>query len=147
MRAFRVFRFFSLLAAVYYNFWFGLILFEWGRELWLETDKQKYEVIDILVNMFLIYNCILHFPVMIVNGFIITKELSLEFWQFLFPDNDGDVSNDMAIGWTDMALAMDDSLWFINPWTWISYFLDFFIKWAIEYAIQWFTHDAFAKSS
>jgi len=80
MRAFRVFRFFTLLAALYYNFWFGLVLFEWGRELWLETDKSKYELIDIMVNMFLIYNAILHFPVMIVNGFIISKEFSLEFW-------------------------------------------------------------------
>lgn len=74
-----MFRFFTLLAAAYYNFMFGCVIFEWARELWLVDDKSHYEAIDILLNMFLIYNVIIHFPVMIVNSFIIIKELTLEF--------------------------------------------------------------------
>jgi len=52
----------------------------------------------------------------------------------------------MAIGVGDMILALDDSLWFINPMTWIGYFLDFFIKMGIETLIHWIEHDAFSKS-
>jgi len=51
----------------------------------------------------------------------------------------------MAIGISDMILAMDDTLWFINPMTWLGYFIDFFIKWGIEALIEWFEHGAFKR--
>lgn len=82
MRTFRIFRFFGLLGAIYYNLLFLGIGIEWYRELYLEDDAsyEAYDVVDVLFNMYLIYNVILHFPVVFVNGFIITKEFSLEFW-------------------------------------------------------------------
>lgn len=42
MRSMRLFRFFSLLAALYYNALFLSIIFEWYRELYLE-DWETYE--------------------------------------------------------------------------------------------------------
>lgn len=146
MRSMREFRFFSLLAAIYYNFIFAGVIFEWYRELYLESNKQynNYDVVDVLVNMFLVYNVILHFPVVIVNCFIIFKEGSLEFWQFLKED-DGDPTNDMALGFWDLTNMMDDTLWYINPQTWINYFLGVAIDWGIEALIEWIEHGAFAK--
>lgn len=146
MRSMRLFRFFSLLAAIYYNLFFGGIIFEWYRELYLEDYEtyDAYEVADVLLNMFLVYNVILHFPVVIVNAFIIFKEFSLEFWQFLLGD-DGDPSNDMALGFWDIVNLMDDTLWFINPMTWIEYLAEIFIKWGIQALIQWISRDAFSK--
>lgn len=82
MRTFRLFRFFGLLGAIYYNLIFFGIGLEWYRELYLEDEDtyRQYDVVDVLFNMFLVYNVILHFPVVIVNSFIITKEVTLEFW-------------------------------------------------------------------
>ena len=82
MREFRLFRFFSLLFAIYYNLIFGGIFLEWYRELYMEDEQsyESYDVVDVIFNMFLVYNVILHFPVVFVNCFIIFKEVSLEFW-------------------------------------------------------------------
>ena len=114
MRVMRMFRFFSVLAAALYNFFFSLVIFEWFRELYLEDDEtfQGYEPVDIMVNMFLIYNVILHFPVTIVNTFIITKEITLEFVQFIEPQGR---DNDMALGFFDIVNMFDDAVYLVNP--------------------------------
>lgn len=78
--------------------------------------------------MFLIYNVILHFPVVFVNGFIILKEFTLEFLQFVDPEG---VDNDMALGFWDMVNLMDDTMWFINPQTWINELLKIFVEWGL----------------
>ena len=96
--------------------------------------------------MFLAYNVILHFPVVFVNSFIIIKEFSLEFWQFLWgEDDDGNEMNDMALGFWDLVNVMDEGLWFIDPRTWINYALNMFIEWGIQALIEGATHDAFTK--
>lgn len=147
MRVFRLFRFFTLLFALYYNFFFLCIIGEWFRELYFEFDweYESYEAIDVIVNMFLIYNVILHFPVVLVNGFIISKEMWLEVFQFL-ADPTGENGLDMAIGFWDLVNLMDDTLWFLNPLTWIEAVGKIFFNWAIEWFIQWITHDAFSKA-
>ena len=82
MRVMRIFRLFGVMAAAVYNFFNSLILLEWFRELYMEGEEEfeGYEPMDVFVNMFLIYDVILHFPVVIVNAFIITKEITLEFF-------------------------------------------------------------------
>jgi len=148
MRTFRLFRFFGLLGAIYYNLIFTGIFMEWYRELYLEDENtyKQYDVVDVLFNMFLVYNVILHFPVLFVNSFIIFKEISLEFWQFLLgSDEEGNEYNDMALGFWDIVNLMDETLWFIDPRTWINYALGVLIEWGINALIEWVTHDAFSK--
>lgn len=150
MRTFRMFRFFGLLGALYYNLLFLGIGIEWYRELYLEDEAtyESYEVGDVLFNMFLIYNVILHFPVVFVNGFIITKELTLEFWQFLssLDEEGGDPEiNDLALGFWDLLNIWDDSLWFLDPRTWINYVSSILLEWGIDALWNWIQHDAFSK--
>ena len=148
MRSFRLFRFFSLLFAIYYNMIFGGIFLEWYRELYLEDEQsyEQYDVVDVLFNMFLVYNVILHFPVVFVNGFIIMKEVSLEFWQFLVgTDENGNATNDMALGFWDMVNLMDDTMWFIDPRTYLKYALDMFLKWGFAALLEYLSKGAFSK--
>lgn len=45
-----------------------------------DYDDTTYGVIYTLESMFFAYNIVLHFPICIVNGAVILKELSLEFF-------------------------------------------------------------------
>ena len=51
----------------------------------------------------------------------------------------------MALGFWELVNLMDDTLWFLNPLTWIGIFGDLFINEAIKWVINWFEHEAFSK--
>ena len=51
----------------------------------------------------------------------------------------------MALGFWDIVNLMDETLWFIDPRTWINYALGILIEWGINALIEWVTRDAFSK--
>ena len=83
---FRMFRFWSFFGAIVYNLVFLGMALEWWDMLYIVGDKTKYDFLDIFINMFLGYNIVLHFTIIPVNMFIILKEISMEFFQFLRTD-------------------------------------------------------------
>ena len=90
---FRVFRFWSFIFAVTYNFVFTMMALEWWDMLYITADKTKYDFVDIFINMVLGYNMVLHFTIIPINFFIIIKEISMEFFQFLRGDAGSDTDN------------------------------------------------------
>ena len=75
----------SLLAAMAYNFTYFLMLADWFYNIYGLTDEKIEELgaLDMLMNMFFIYNSILHSGIVLVNSMIIFKELELEFYQIV----------------------------------------------------------------
>jgi len=69
----------SLLAAWVYNIAYLLMLADWFYNVYALTDTQIEELgaLDMLMNMFFIYNSILHSGIVIVNFMIIFKEFEL----------------------------------------------------------------------
>lgn len=78
--SFRVFRFWSFVFAVTYNFIFIAMGMEWWDMLYITSDKTKYDFVDIFINMCLGYNIVLHFSILPINFFIIGKEISMEYF-------------------------------------------------------------------
>ena len=91
------------------------------------TDKSNYDVTSVLWNMFLGYNVIMHFPVMILNFFVIIKELSLEFFGFFDPEHTN------AINLFDFMGIIEDAWMFTNP---INY-LGLIRPWIKELGYDW----------
>lgn len=91
--SFRVFRFWSFVAATAYNFIFFCLAMEWWDMLYIVSDKSHYDFVDIFINMCLGYNIILHFTIIPINFFIIGKEISMEYFQFLRGDAGTDTDN------------------------------------------------------
>jgi hypothetical protein len=86
VRAFRITRFVSIWSGVLYIVVYFIAMFEWYDMLYLVTDKTTYDFVTIIVNMVLGYNLVLHVPILPVLVFIIFKEATMEFFQFLNPD-------------------------------------------------------------
>lgn len=108
------FRVFSLLAAWWYNFAYFFMLADWFYNIYgLNDDKiEELGALDMLMNMFFIYNSILHSGIVIVNFVIIFKEIELEFYQLV----KGSMSEDYALS-VDLAYeSLDEDLWFFNPY-------------------------------
>jgi hypothetical protein len=64
------------------------MLADWFYNIYALTDEKIEELgaLDMLMNMFFIYNSILHSGIVIVNFVIIFKEIELEFYQMLHND-------------------------------------------------------------
>ncbi len=72
-----------------YSLIYFLGFYEWYKMLYLEDEgKKAYTIVNLMWNMMLGYNVILHFTFIPVNIFIMLKELSLEFFSFV-RDNAG----------------------------------------------------------
>jgi hypothetical protein len=69
----------SLMAAIGYNFFYLLMLADWFYSVYALTDEaiSEFGTLDMLMQMFFIYNSILHSGIVIVNFMIIFKEFEL----------------------------------------------------------------------
>ena len=65
--------------ALAYNFSYLVMLADWFYNIYGLTDEKIEELgaLDMLMNMFFIYNSILHSGIVIVNTVIIVKEIEL----------------------------------------------------------------------
>jgi hypothetical protein len=61
------------------------------------------------MNMFFIYNSILHSGIVLVNAGIVVKEIELQFYELA-----GERRRDYALS-LDLALESIGDLWFLNP--------------------------------
>ena len=85
LRTFRGSRFWSSVAAVVYTVIYVANIFEWYDMLYIVQDKSSYDFATIFINMCLGYNIVLHSTIIPINIFIITKEITMQWFQFLKP--------------------------------------------------------------
>ena len=100
LRFFRGLRFWSLVSAIMYTIVYAVNVFEWYDMLYIVTDKSQYDFVTIFINMCLGYNIVLHSSVIPINVFIVFKEISMEFFQFL-RDDAGQDTDDISLGYDD----------------------------------------------
>lgn len=67
--------------------------------------------IDILLNMFFMYNTIMHSSIVIVNGGIIIKEIEMQFYQLV----KGGADARYNLSFTNAEEKINKKLWFLNP--------------------------------
>ena len=66
LRVLKVWRVYNTVAAAVYNFLYVVLSFEWYKMLFLD-DVDIMTAGDILLNLMLGYNLVVHFPVAIIN--------------------------------------------------------------------------------
>lgn len=70
----------SVLSALFYNIFFFGSLINWLYEIYF-ADKSYLDStsgpIDLIINMLVVYNIVLHFPIVPMNLAIIFKEIQL----------------------------------------------------------------------
>jgi hypothetical protein len=71
-------RWVMVFGAMIYNFIFMGVFVDFMLLLYV-YDKTEYGFMAVFENMFFAYNLVLHFPITILNGVVILKEISLEF--------------------------------------------------------------------
>jgi len=113
MQAFRQTRSDAVLAAWVYVVLFVIGAVEWYNQLYLISDKSSYDIGTVYINMLLGYNMVLHFEIVPVCLFIIIKEISMEFFEFLAP------KKSEALTTNDFETSGENLLWFLNPFTWL----------------------------
>ena len=92
------------------------MLLDWFYNIYA-LDEEKIEelgALDMLMNMFFIYNSILHSGIVIVNFVIIFKEIELEFYQLV----KGSMTEEYALTWDLAYESATDDFWMLNPLTW-----------------------------
>ena len=62
----------------------------------------------------------MHWSIIPINDFILVKELTMEFFQFLNLDAGRETDN-ISLGFADIAYAWQDLIFIINPLTWFDY--------------------------
>jgi len=89
------------------------MLADWFYNIYA-LDEEKIEelgALDMLMNMFFIYNSILHSGIVIVNFVIIFKELEISFYQLV----KGNMDEEYALS-VDLAYqSLTEDLWMFNP--------------------------------
>lgn len=88
---FALIRFFSVGCAFVYNWFYIFFLIMWLTEVyWIpfqdEEEAEKMGALDIFMNMFFVYNSVLHAPVYVVNCAIMFKEFLLLAWSLITSD-------------------------------------------------------------
>lgn len=118
LRSFRVWRVISVIIGLLYIVGFVILAFEWADMLYIVEDKENYDFGTLYLNMILGYNIVMHWSVIPILLFSITKEITMEWFQFLNPDA-GSEDDQVSLSTKDAEQTGEDILWFINPLTWI----------------------------
>lgn len=128
LRAFRGTRLWSLFSALVYNIVYGAAFYEWYTSLYDPTTESREQegLVDIFISMVLGYNLFMHSSIAIVNTFIIFKEWTMEYYQFI----QGDAQ--YALNENDAEVIEVDLFWFISPFTWIDIFWELFFGYDAE---------------
>ena len=117
MKNTRIIRLLFFAGAVIYNTIYTYFIFEYFNITeW--TEKKDYNAMQMGVAMYMVYNLILHSGNVIINLFVILKEISLEFFQLL-RDDAGTKSDDISIGFFDIERMFRDIWRMIDPATYI----------------------------
>lgn len=108
-----IIRYTSLGLAILYNFWYFMFLWWWALELFeLDPDQiERLGTLDILLNIFFIYNAIMHSGIVVTNFFIIFKEFELEFYELEAYEG----STKEGLSWNLAREAFWEDVWFLDP--------------------------------
>ena len=82
LRVLKIVRIGGTLTALTYNFYYIVLSLEWAKMLFLD-DVRKMQPGDILLNLALGYNLVMHFPAVVISMTIFAKEVSMYFFEFL----------------------------------------------------------------
>jgi hypothetical protein len=79
------------------------------------TEQELEEVgsLDVLLNMFFIYNCILHASIVVINIGIIFKEISLEFFEMFKVG--GGAGSDYNLSFARVIDDFEEEIWWADP--------------------------------
>jgi len=117
LRHFKVARLTSLMMAVGFNSVWLFFLAKWFDIMYIMDPEYEgsFDSVQIFEILFVGYNIVMNFGVFIVNLGIISKELSMEFFQLL-NKNAGSRNDDVSLGITAFY-----QFWFdlMNPLTWL----------------------------
>ena len=88
------------------------MLADWFYNIYALTDEKIEELgaLDMLMNMFFVYNSILHSGIVLVNFGIIFKEIELLFYELA--DDKGRRNYSLSI---ELAAESLGDLWWLNP--------------------------------
>lgn len=75
-------------------------------------------------NMFLAYNCLMHWPAVPVTFFMIIKEVEMTIFQLVTTNGPADYQ----LSWKNSKKNLDEGLWFLNPLTVITRIEGLFTK-------------------
>jgi len=115
MRQFLLERWMSVFTAWIYNIIYFSFLGAWLWQLFDMTDTELEEVgsFDVLLNMFFIYNCILHSSIVLINAGIIVKEISLEFFEMFKVS--GGAGSDYNLSFARVIEDFEEEMWWADP--------------------------------
>ena len=74
---------------------------------------EEIGTLDVLLNMFFIYNCILHSSIVAINIGIIAKEFSIEFFE-LFKVSGG-AGSDYNLNFARVVEDFEEEMWWADP--------------------------------
>jgi len=78
-------------------------------------------------DMFLVYNLIMHAPILPINFLIIFKEIQLEKLQLMSNWTDSEYADkNLSLGYGDARRSLDDFFWFLNPFSYMDLAFAFF---------------------
>jgi hypothetical protein len=105
----------SVFTAWVYNIIYFVFLGGWLWQLFdmTETEIEETGAFDILLNMFFIYNCILHSSIVIINMGIIFKEISLEFFEMFKVG--GGAGSDYNLSFARVVEDFEEEMWWADP--------------------------------
>jgi hypothetical protein len=100
------------------------------------SDQQLEEIgaFDVLLNMFFIYNCILHSSIVVINLGIIFKEMEVEFFEMF--TNHGDEGSDYNLAVNRVLKDIEEEMWYLDPIAVIKALFAFFLGETITEEIQ-----------
>jgi hypothetical protein len=111
-------RIISLFWAVVYNTGYLLLLVGWLSEIYMlplgaDDPFANVGLIDVVFNMTMVYNSVLHAPIYVLNVGIIWKEFMMLI--FNLGDIVGGPENRYALTWKFASEELWDDLWIFDP--------------------------------
>ena len=90
-----------------------MFLWWWALELFELSDEQmeRLGTMDILLNIFFIYNSIMHAGIVLINFFIIFKEFEMELYNL----EDYEGTEPESLSWNLARNAFWEDVWFLDP--------------------------------
>jgi len=128
---FKVSRVFSLEAGVVYNAIYFWQVWEAYKSIWLYDYETQgpMSTFEVLKVMYLVYNLILHIPIVPLNIAIIAKEFEISKFQLIGDWSKGQYTgtDGEALQNNDFGNELKDFFWPFNPLNWINVFWYFFM--------------------
>lgn len=130
LRWFWFFRWISLFWAVTYNTIYLGLLAGWLIQTFSlpEVEMEEVGTVDILLNMFFMYNTIIHSSIVIINAGIIIKEIEMQFYQLV----KGGTDSQYNLSFTKAEEKFNKQLWFLNPYLIFSRAWYAIFRWHVE---------------